>query len=429
MECLKSGLDIFLRRSIQTSVVNSHTVTYKPIAPADNPAQLEFNCSGHSDYYIDLNSVRLLLRIKLVKTDGSDLPSGEPNKVGCVNNLLHSMFSSLSVSLNGKPVTLHETNYHYKAYLEKLLNYGSDASGTHLVSSFWFLDSPTGDGALKDNNSHATRLNYLNNNQTVELYGRLHADLFNSDRMLINGVDMNIKLTRAPEAFYLWGPSKDTKVRIKILDATLFVTQAELKPPILLAHAKVLGMKKCRAHYPVTHTQIKTFTASSGSQQISIDNAFLGQIPERILIAMVKNTAFVGSADTNPFHFHHFNMTNFVLYVSGVQYPAEPLTMDCSSPFGATRAYETLFSSTGIHHDDRAHMISLEMFTKGFYVLGFDLTPDKEADEEHISLPRQGNVRIEARFKNPLPETVTCILYAEFPGDVEIDNSRNVTVE
>jgi hypothetical protein len=74
-ECLKSGLDIFLKRSIQTSVVNSHTATYKPIAPADNQAQLEFNCSGHSDYYIDLNSVLLLLRIKLVKTDGSDLAS------------------------------------------------------------------------------------------------------------------------------------------------------------------------------------------------------------------------------------------------------------------------------------------------------------------------------------------------------------------
>jgi hypothetical protein len=118
MECLKSGLDIFLKRSIQTYVVNSHTVTYKPIAPADNPAQLEFNCTGYSDYYIDLNSVRTLLRIKLVKTDGSDLPSGESNTVSCINNLLHSIFSSLSVSLNGKPITLHETNYHYKAYLK-----------------------------------------------------------------------------------------------------------------------------------------------------------------------------------------------------------------------------------------------------------------------------------------------------------------------
>jgi hypothetical protein len=73
--------------------------------------------------------------------------------------------------------------------------------------------------------------------------------------------------------------------------------------------------------------------------------------------------------------------------------------MNCSSPFGATRAYKTLFSSTGIHHDDRAHMITLEMFTKGFYILEFDLTPDREADDEHISLPRRGNVRIETLFK------------------------------
>jgi hypothetical protein len=81
--------------------------------------------------------------------------------------------------------------------------------------------------------------------------------------------------------------------------------------------------------------------------------------------------------------------------------------MDCSSPFGATRAYESLFSSTGIHQDVRAHMITLEMFTKGFYILGFDLTPDREADE-HISLLRQGNVRIEALFKKPISEPVTC---------------------
>jgi len=72
-----------------------------------------------------------------------------------------------------------------------------------------------------------------------------------------------------------------------------------------------------------------------------------------------------------------------VLYVNGVQHPAEPLTMDCSS-FCTTKIYET-FSSTGLHHDDRVHMITLEMFTKDFYVLGFDLTPDREADEEHMS--------------------------------------------
>jgi hypothetical protein len=48
--------------------------------------------------------------------------------------------------------------------------------------------------------------------------------------MLINGVDMNIKLIRAPESVYILAPSDDNKVRIKISDATLFITQVELKP-------------------------------------------------------------------------------------------------------------------------------------------------------------------------------------------------------
>jgi hypothetical protein len=62
------------------------------------------------------------------------------------------MFSSLSISLNGKPVTLHETNYHYKAYIDKPLYYVSDASSTHLISSFWYLDSH---GERKENTGYA----------------------------------------------------------------------------------------------------------------------------------------------------------------------------------------------------------------------------------------------------------------------------------
>ena len=75
--------------------------------------------------------------------------------------------------------------------------------------------------------------------------------MFSSYKMLINGVDMNVKLTRSLDAFYLLASSDDKKVRIKILDATLFITHVELKPPLLLAHANVLGMKR-KAHYPAT---------------------------------------------------------------------------------------------------------------------------------------------------------------------------------
>jgi len=50
---------------------------------------------------------------------------------------------------------------------------------------------------------------------------------------------MNIKLTRAPEAFYLLSPSDDNKVRITILGSNIFITQVELKPHLFLAHANI----------------------------------------------------------------------------------------------------------------------------------------------------------------------------------------------
>jgi len=61
------------------------------------------------------------------------------------------------------------------------------------------------------------------------------------------------------------------------------------------------------------------FTASFGALQILIDNAFLGPIPEIIPIAFVKNTAFVTSVGTNPFHFHHYDVTNLVLLLLGIR--------------------------------------------------------------------------------------------------------------
>ena len=87
------------------------------------------------------------------------------------------------------------------------MNYGSDASGTHLVSSFWYFNSSLADGEFrveKYEKGCASLLNYHSKYQTAELYEILHADLFISDKMLINGVDMNFGITRAPETYISW---------------------------------------------------------------------------------------------------------------------------------------------------------------------------------------------------------------------------------
>jgi len=72
--------------------------------------------------------------------------------------------------------------------------------------------------------------------------------------------------------------------------------------PLYLADANVLAMKR-KAHYPVTHSQLKTFTANFGTQHVSINNAFLEPVPDRILIVLVENLAFVPLPVRIPFTF------------------------------------------------------------------------------------------------------------------------------
>jgi len=94
--------------------------------------------------------MRILLRIQLLKL--TDLISKILSQTQLVvNKLLHSVFSPIGVSLKSKPVNLQWINYLYKAYMEKFLNYCSDASGTRIVSRFRYLDLPR---EFKDNSGY-----------------------------------------------------------------------------------------------------------------------------------------------------------------------------------------------------------------------------------------------------------------------------------
>ena len=68
--------------------------------------------------------------------------------------------------------------------------------------------------------------------------------MLNSDKMLINGVDMNIKLTRAPESFLSFSPFRLQKSAYKDFRRYCFHHSSRIETPLLLDHAKVLAMKR-----------------------------------------------------------------------------------------------------------------------------------------------------------------------------------------
>ena len=77
----------------------------------------------------------------------------------------------------------------------------------------------------------------------------------------------------------------------------------------------------------MNRVELKSFTFSSGAQSLSIDKAVFGTIPKRLLFTMVKNTEYLGSVTTNPYHFRHYDLSSYALNVNGIQVPTEGLSV------------------------------------------------------------------------------------------------------
>jgi hypothetical protein len=84
-------------------------------------------------------NIKLYVRGKLTTSDVKDLDSTD--FTATANNLLHSLFTQCSITLNWTTITPTSELYQYRSYLETLLTYGRDAATSHLTNSFWYLAS------------------------------------------------------------------------------------------------------------------------------------------------------------------------------------------------------------------------------------------------------------------------------------------------
>lgn len=425
-ECIKSELDLFALPSTQTSIENGEWIFYKPLSSLTDDAPIEFVVPGNGNDYLDLSQTMLHVTAKIVKQD--DTPLGNDDKPAPVNNWMHSLFSQVEIYLNQKLISPPNNTYAYRAYIETLLNYGPEAKNSHLTCSLWYNDTAGQmDNLADENQGLSKRRSFTSKSSQVEMIGHVHADLFNQEKFLINGIEMKLKFVRSRDTFSLMAV-KDSSFKVKITDTSLLVRRMKISPSILLAHTRALAAAP--AKYPITRTDVKVLTIPSGIQRKSLDNVFLGQLPKRCIIGFVPNKAFNGDYTLNPFNFNHYKMNYFSLYIDGQQIPSKPLQPDFTKDALYVRAYHTLFSGTGIHFLNEGNDISRENYSNGYCLMVFDLTPDLSANAStHWNLVRNGSLRVEVGFETSLTDTINCLIYAEFDNVIEIDKHRNVVVD
>ena len=94
--------------------------------------------------------------------------------------------------------------------------------------------------AKTTNGGFVTRWNKMKESQ-IEMYGRIYSDVCNVPLYLLPDVKIQIKLTKARQAFFLLSNKADSKVTFRFKEARLFVKRIRSNPAFLAAHNETLN--------------------------------------------------------------------------------------------------------------------------------------------------------------------------------------------
>ena len=424
-ECIKTELDLFTVPFTQTSIEKNTYIEIPTLSAISDAAPLEFFIAGNGEDYVDLNNTLLYLRVKVTKPDGTNIDAGA--RVGVINYPIATLFSQVDVSLGDRLISQSSNTYPYRAVIESILNYGCDTLKTQFSAGLFYKDAaghmdvtdPAG-----ENDGLTKRAAYSADSTTFEMIGPVHSDIFFQEKLMLNGVDIKVRMVRGKDEFCLMGVG-DVRYRLHILSASLFVKKVSVSPAVKLGHAQAL--LSTNAKYPIERVCMKTFSLPAGGRVCNQENLFLGPLPKCIVIGLVDNDSFTGSYTKNPFNFKHYNLEFMAMYVDGQQFPSKPFQPNYTTG-SAVREFYQLALASGKHLKDQALAIDRSDFLHGYALYAFNCAPDEECGQ-HISLIKSGNVRLEMRFRQPLPHTINLVVYSIFDSIIEVSNRRQVMVD
>lgn len=116
-------------------------VDYRPTSLPSSGSSIDFTIPPAANQYINLKKTYLHITAKITKADGTAVPIGD--KVAPINLTLHSLFNQVDVQLQQQLVSsTGSQTYGYKAYIETMLEYGSDAKKSQLQAQLFHKDIP-----------------------------------------------------------------------------------------------------------------------------------------------------------------------------------------------------------------------------------------------------------------------------------------------
>ena len=468
--CEKSEVDLFSIPPTQLSLEKGRWIEYRPLSSVqNNDSAITFVIAG-TDKYLDLSKTILVVEGKVVAGTGGDLSTGQAS-IAPVNNFLHSLFRQVDVYFNGKQVTPAMGTYAYRSYLETLLNYDVSAKESQLSSAMYYKDTAgemdeagslpgsttiniknytlANDGSFTNNTTDekvsipvpgtgnqgfAKRHTFIENSKKFTLSGPIFTDVFMSDRLLINMLDLKVVLNRSYNEFCLMDKNSTSKSpKVELTDVVLKIRKVKVDQAI--RDSTEVLLKQTPAIYPVRRVVCKALSIAPGLPNVRLDNIFSGLVPTSFVFGLVDSNAYTGEYGKNPFNFKHYDISTITLSVNGEEIPFKQLrlkfpnasdTESKKKTVDFIQAYNTLFSGTGKMFSNMGLDITRDDYPHGFTLFAFDLTPDMCNTADYFNTVQRGTLSVDITFEKDTPEAISMVCYSDFENIIRIDSERNV---
>ena len=440
-------LNLFDVPKTDLSMASRRYVKITPFNTGINP--VDFQIDPQSDF-IDMNDSYFEVELRLKKDDGSNLALAD--QMLPVNNLCHSLFKQIICRLNGTLISPQTDTYHHKAFLEQILNNDRVDGENLLPVQGWFNSLKVPDEAEKaftanemdpTKNDHKAlkedfRTAILNRQQffsgkKVTMRFKPFLEVFHLNKLLVPGVQIQINMyfNSADIWGMVYGGARTFRLTEDDVKVTLYLAQVRLTPSIYLGLMDSIRSGKQVVSYPTVRGEIRTYTHPSTERYFECNNPFRNQVPNRLIVAMLRQDAFNGDKGRYPFSYQKFNLSSIKQLIRGEEYPYETLDLQHDDDSNDLRGYHRYLLGTGSICRNKGDMVRRDDWGHGKLctLFVFDNTANGCLNTSVLNPKQSGELRIVIQFGANPGANLVILVYGEFENMMEIDRNNTVTYD
>ncbi len=421
--CAGEELRLFELPPVNASINKTFFSKTYPLNSVKEGGPIEFVINSNKEDFINLNETFIKLICSIKNKDNSNpatpdqatpntIPDG--SNVFPVNYLLGALFKDVEVYANNKIISSSNNLYPYKSYIELMLGYDKDSKKEQASCGLYFDENTAYDSndAAGTNYSAKKRFGLTSYGKSFELFGRLHNDVFQQERLLPGDLPLRVRLIRNDPNFCLMAKDAAKEYKIIIEEAILFVKRKELSEEYL----RTLDTRRNEGQlikYPYKQILMKYSNQSPNITNLSEHRLISNSPrPDRIIMGLCHAEAFNGSLSKSPFHFPNFNVESIQITSGLSDVPFSELKLDYTNNLHK-EAYIALLNNTGHLFKNHSLGITPDEFSKHVALYSFDFTKNGVFDNT-FQLSEIDTLHVDVKLKAALDHAVVMIFYMEF---------------